>query len=314
MKRVSFIIPCYNSAGTLEGVVDSIVYATEGLCYPEIILSNDGSVDNTWETIMCLCNKYKNVIGINLARNFGQQSARMAAANMATGDIAIFMDDDGQHDPQYIPQFLKAMNLGYDIVYADFQNVRQPLWRKMGSWIRYYSAKTLEGTPVSLKPSAFFAVRGYLIEGLKKYPSPTPSIFGFLLKSTRNIGTIPVEQHARLDGKSGYTFHKLVSTWLNEMIGFSIIPLRVSSVLGGLSSVVGVITALFILIHRMIDPNMPLGYTSIMAALMFFGGIILMMLGIMGEYIGRLCMTMNRIPQYVIREVVKTDPKMLDTE
>lgn len=306
MKRVSFVIPCYNSSDSIEGVVESILKYTDGLYEPEVILSNDGSHDDTWEVIIRLCKRDSRIIGINLSKNFGQQSARMAAVNHVTGDYTIFMDDDGQHDPRFIQRFIEELENGKDIVYADFINVKQSWWRKAGSSFRAFSARFFEGIPSWLHPTAYFAVRRFLIEGLKKYPSPTPSVFGYLLKSSQNIGTVSLEQRPRKIGKSGYSFGKLVGTWLNEMIGFSIIPLRVSSILGMISSALGMVALFFIVIRKVIDPTIAAGYTSIMAVILIFSGIILVVMGILGEYIGRMFMTINMTPQYMIREIINS--------
>ena len=307
MKKVDVIIPCYRSETTIGPVVDSIISSLSDDFQARIILTNDCSPDGVWKKICDLCNKYDNVIGINLSRNFGQQSARMAAMIYTEGDYVVFMDDDGQHDPEYIPKMIEKMDEGFDIVYASFETKKQAKWKTLGSDFHQITSEWFEEKPHGIRISSFFVVRGYIGNELKKYPSPSPVIFGYLMKTTQNIACIPVPHKARIEGTSGYTFTKLMKLWINAVTSFSVVPLRLSSYLGFFSAAVGMLTFIVIVVRKLIHPEIAAGYTSTIAVILLFSGIVLLILGLIGEYIGRMFMTINCVPQFVIKEVKKKE-------
>ncbi len=304
MKKLDVIIPCYNSQHTIRTVVDGILKATEERFDTRILLSNDHSPDDVWNEIKMLCMEHQNVIGIDLARNFGQQSARMAAIHFVEGDYVVFMDDDGQHDSEYIPKLVEKLDEGYDIVYASFEYKKQAKWKSLGSDFRQITSEWLEEKPKGIHTSSYFVVKRYIVDELKKYPSPSPIIFGYLMKITQNISSVPVPHMARLQGKSGYNLKKLVRLWLNAATSFSVVPLRLASYLGFLSSGIGIAALAIIVVRKLLYPQIAAGYTSTIAVILLFFGIVLIMLGLTGEYIGRMFMTINCVPQYVIKEVV----------
>lgn len=305
MKKLDIIIPCYNSQHIIRTVVEGILKAVQGRFEVTVILSNDHSPDHVWDEIRMLCREYPNVIGINLARNFGQQSARMAAIPFVEGDYVVFMDDDGQHDPEYIPRLVEELEEGYDIVYAAFENKKQAKWKSIGSDFHQITSQWLEEKPKGIRTSSYFIVRRYIVDELKKYPSPSPVIFGYLMKTTQNISSISVPHKARIEGESGYTLKRLMRLWLNAVTSFSIVPLRFASYLGFISSGVGMATLIFIVVRKLLHPEIAAGYTSTIAVILLFSGIVLLMLGLIGEYIGKMFMTINCVPQYVIKEIIQ---------
>jgi len=309
MKKIDIIIPCYGSKNTIRPVVEKIFNSLKGLYNAKIILANDCSPDGVWEEITSLCKEYQQVIGINLARNFGQQAARMAAIEYVQGEYVVFMDDDGQHDSDYIPALIEKIEEGFDIVYASFEKKKQAKWKTLGSNFHQFTSELLEEKPKGVRISSFFAVRRYIIEELKNYPSPSPVILGYLMKSTQNIASISVPHKDRINGKSGYTLRKLIKLWLNAATSFSIVPLRISSYLGFVSAGIGIVALIIIVIRKLIHPEIAAGYTSIIAVILLFAGILLLMMGLIGEYLGRVFMTVNHVPQYVIKEVANIDKK-----
>ena len=304
MKNIDVIIPCYNSMHSVKEVVEGIIDNLCGEYQVRILLVNDYSPDNVWEEIRKLCEKHSNVVGINLSRNSGQQSARMAAMAYVEGDYVVFMDDDGQHDSQYISKLIEKLEEGFDIVYATFEKKEQARWKSWGSNFHQVTAEWLEDKPKGIKTSSFFVVRRYIVDQQKEYISPSPVIFGYLMKTTQNIASVPVPHKERIQGRSGYTLKKLMHLWLNAATSFSVVPLRFSSYLGFTSAAVGIVFLIIIVIRKMIYPQIAAGYTSTIAVVLLFSGIVLLMLGLIGEYLGKLFMAVNKVPQFVIKEVI----------
>ena len=304
--RVTVIIPCYHSELTLPTVIEDI-QTTMAELDPQIILVNDYSPDNVWNVIERLCEKNPKIIGLSLSRNFGQQSARMAALPYVTGDYVVFMDDDGQHKAADALRMLNKLKEGYDIVYAYFRKKKKSSFRVIGSYINRKMTDWLMKTPKGVHTSSFFVTRRYVTDHLRDYTNPTPYTFGYFLQITRNVTDVEAEHHDRLSGQSGYSLKKLLRLWMDGFTGFSVVPLRLSSVLGVLMAVIGIISGIVIIIKKLIDPAVASGYTSTISVMLFCSGMILLMLGMLGEYIGRIFMNLNHLPQYVIKEKRNTD-------
>lgn len=303
-ETVSFIIPCYRSEKTIGIVVDGIRQAVQKEYKYKIILVNDGSPDHVFHVITELCKEDENILGINLARNFGQQAARMAAIPYITGDYVVFMDDDGQHPADSILKLIDKVKEGYDIAYALFRVKKESRFKQFGSWINLKMTDFLIGKPKDIRQSSFFAVRGYVARELIHYKSPFPYIFGYFMKITQNIANVEITHLSRIEGKTGYTFKKLLMLWLNGFTSFSVVPLRISSLVGMFSAILGFAWMIFIIIKKLFVPGVAIGYSSMMAVMLFIGGMIMMMLGLLGEYIGRMFITINNVPQYVIKEKI----------
>ena len=310
--KVTIAIPCYRSSKTISIVVDQITSKFKELNrYDyEIILINDCSPDNTFEIIKELCQKDSHIMGIDLSRNWGQAAARMACLKQIDSDCLIYMDDDGQHPIEYLPQLIQKIEEGYDLVSADF-SVKQT--KKINKLTSAISSKLFQITgkrPKGAVSSSYFAINRMCIESLKKYLSPFPSIFGYLYQIAGKITSIKVKQNKRIVGKSGYNFSKRFKVWLNGMINFSIFPLRLSSFLGVIFSITGFIFGIVLFIRKLLFPNILVGYTSLITIILFIGGLIMIMLGLIGEYIGRIYLTISNQPQFEIREIIKKEGEM----
>ena len=310
--KVTVAIPCYKSSKTISIVVDQITSKFKELNrYDyEIILINDCSPDNTFEIIKELCQKDSHIMGIDLSRNWGQAAARMACLKQIDSDCLIYMDDDGQHPIEYLPQLIQKIEEGYDLVSADF-SVKQT--KKINKLTSAISSKLFQITgkrPKGAVSSSYFAINRMCIESLKKYQSPFPSIFGYLYQIAGKITSIKVKQNKRIVGKSGYNFSKRFKVWLNGMINFSIFPLRLSSFLGVIFSITGFIFGIVLFIRKLLFPNILVGYTSVITIILFIGGLIMIMLGLIGEYIGRIYLTISNQPQFEIREIIKKEGEM----
>ena len=270
----------------------------------EIILVNDCSPDGTFKTIEKLCGMYKNITGISLARNFGQHSALMAGFHYVSGDIVVCLDDDGQTPPEEVHKLLGALeNEDTDVVYAEYEHKKHSLFRNLGSRVNAKMAEYLIGKPKDLYVSSYFAARRFIIDEIISYQNPYPYVIGLVLRSTKNIVNVRVDHREREEGTSGYTMKKLLSLWFNGFTAFSVKPLRVATIVGMLFAAAGFLYLVYTLVNRFINPNVPIGWSSMMAVLLVVGGCILFMLGLIGEYIGRIYISLNNSPQFVIKKV-----------
>ena len=310
MKKVSFIIPCYRSAITLPKVVEEIKTTMETMkdrySY-ELILVNDCSPDETFEVIRGLVKEDERIIGINMAKNFGQHSALMAGFHYATGEYTVCLDDDGQTPADEVGKLLDKLEEGYDAVYARYAHKKHSPFRNMGSWMNEKMAQFLLGKPKELYVSSYFAVRGFVRKEMLNYTNPYPYVIGLVLRSTKKIANVDVKHREREVGRSGYTFSKLLGLWLNGFTAFSVKPLRIATGVGGCCAAIGFIYGIYTVIKKFVNPDVPIGFSAIMVAIMFIGGIMMVMQGLIGEYIGRIYISMNSAPQFVVREVVRKE-------
>ncbi len=315
MEKISYIIPCYCSVKTLESVVQEIrtVMATLPQYIYEIILIDDASPDGTYGTICELASRFPECRGICLARNFGQHGALMAGFRACTGDIVICLDDDGQTPADEVGKLLAGIEQGADVVYAQYEHKKHSIFRNMGSRLNDWMACYLLGKPRDLYLSSYFAARRFVIEEVKQYEHSYPYVIGLVLRATNRIVNVKVSHREREIGTSGYTLRKLIMLWCNGFTAFSIKPLRMATIAGGMCAFAGFAYGIYTVIKKFVNPDVPLGFSSTMAALMFIGGMIMLMLGLIGEYIGRIYMSMNRAPQYVIRETIDTTIEIKDT-
>ncbi len=305
-QLVSFVIPCYRSAKTIGGVIaeiDDIMGTMEEYSH-EIILVNDCSPDDTFEVIRDICARRKDITGVNLARNFGQHAALMAGFHYVHGDYVVCLDDDGQTPANQVGRLLQALENGYDAVYARYEHKQHSFFRNFGSKINDWMARVMLGKPKELYLSSYFAVKRFIVDEMLRYVNPYPYVIGLVLRATNNITNVAVDHREREIGTSGYTIGKLFALWFNGFTAFSIKPLRVATFIGGISAVVGFLYGIYTIIKKLINPNVVIGFSSLMSAIVFFGGIMMLMLGIIGEYIGRIYISMNNSPQYVVRECI----------
>lgn len=306
MKKVSFVIPCYRSEKTISGVVEEIVKTMDAIAsYKyEIILVNDCSPDNTFDVICSLCEKYANIIGINLAKNFGQHAALMAGYAKTTGEIVVSLDDDGQTPADEVGKLLEEIENGKDVVYARYANKQHSRFRNFGSRLNERMTRVMLGKPKDLYVSSYFAARRFIVDEMLKYQNSYPYVIGLVLRSTKNIVNVDVTHREREIGTSGYTLSKLISLWMNGFTAFSIKPLRIATLSGAIFAVLSFLFGIYTVIKKFVVPDVPVGYSALICATVFMGGMLMLMLGLAGEYVGRTYMAINSSPQYVIRETV----------
>jgi len=228
----------------------------------------------------------------------------MAGLNHAKGEYAVIIDDDFQNPPEEIEKLIDAAVKGrYDVVYSYYEKKEHSLFRNLGSAFNDTIASYLLNKPKDLYLSSFKCMNRFTVEQVIRYKGPFPYIDGLIWRSTKNVGKVLVRHAKREDGKSGYTFKKLVSLWLNMLVNFSIYPLRMSTFLGLLFSIVGAIFSIIFIFDKIFHPNIPVGVTSILVVILTFSGVQLIILGLLGEYLGKLFLSDNQTPQYIERSV-----------
>lgn len=306
MSKISFVIPCYRSAETIGHVIHEIeeTMSLHKQYEYEVIMINDGSPDDTFSTITQICKTNKNYIGIDMAKNFGQHAALMAGFRQVSGEYIVCLDDDGQTPADEVFKLIDAIHAGADVVYAAYPKKKHSLFRNFGSWVNSKMTEIMLDKPKALYISSYFAAKRFVIDEVVRYNHSYPYVIGLILRATNKITNVEVKHRDREIGTSGYTIRKLLSLWFNGFTAFSVKPLRIATVMGMISAFIGFIYAIWAVINKITNPNAPMGWTSTIIILLILGGLILSVLGLIGEYIGRMYISINNAPQYVIREVI----------
>lgn len=304
---ISVVIPCYNSELTIKEAVEKSEKELDsmGLSY-EFILINDYSKDNTIKVLSKLASQKNYIKVIDLAKNFGQHNALMAGFSFIDGDLVIGMDDDLQTDPSQFAKLIDKLNEGYDLVYGYYAKKKENIFRRFGSAINNYTLGKMINQPKHLKTSSFWIARAYVIQEAIKYEHSYANLRGLFFRTTAYIGCVEVEHFARKYGKTNYTFKRLLKLW-SSCVNFSIIPLRLFTIIGGIASIGGVIGGMSLIIRKLLNYKMALGWPSLMSAILLFSGIILIGIGFVGEYIGRSFLCINATPQYVVRKTINVE-------
>jgi glycosyltransferase involved in cell wall biosynthesis len=303
--QISIVIPVYNGAATIAPLVDRLVDVL-GAHALQIVLVNDGSPDPSDAVCRALYVRFPQIITyVKLARNFGEHNAVMAGLRLARGDYVVIMDDDLQNPPEEVIRLIEhACQHGYDIVYTYYRHKQHHWFRNLGSRFNDRVANIMLGKPPDLYLSSFKCLHRFTVAEIVKYTGPFPYIDGLALRCTHNIGKLEVHHDPRHEGSSNYTLRKLVRLWLNMFVNFSVLPLRVSTVTGLAFSIFGFLLAVWGFTEKMVRPDLPVGWSSVIVAIVLFSGVQLVMLGVVGEYLGQLFLSSNQTPQYVVREVL----------
>jgi undecaprenyl-phosphate 4-deoxy-4-formamido-L-arabinose transferase len=309
--ELSLVIPVYNGSATIRSVVERIkgVFASDSF---EVVLVNDGSDDDS----EVICTQLADaspvaVISVQLSRNFGEHNAVLAGLNYARGQHVAVLDDDGQNPPEEIVRMLAELKRGdYDVVYGHYIEKKHSGFRNLGSRFTNRIATLMLGKPKELYLSSFKVMNRFLVNEIIKYRGPFPYVDGLIYRTTRKIAQIPVEHRANLSGPSRYTFRKLVRLWLNMFLNFSITPLRLSVYAGLITACLSTLALLFVFIDKIwITPDVTVGIPTVLGTIVFLSGIQLMILGLFGEYLGRLYLDHTGTPQYVVRYVAGANSK-----
>ena len=307
MKTVSFVIPCYRSERTIRGVADEIRETMRTLLdYDwELVLVNDCSPDGTFDVIRSLAREDAHITAVDLAKNFGQHAALMCGMRRTRGDVVVCLDDDGQTPADEVGKLLAKLEEGCDVVYASYEDKRESGFRRFGSRVNRRMTEIMLAKPRELELTSYFAARRFLVDEMLRYEHCYPYVMGLVLRSTKRVANVPVRHRDRETGSSGYTLAKLLSLWMNGFTSFSVKPLRIATYSGALIALLGFVYALIAVIRYFTVHLAPQGWTTTTVLLLIVGGLNLLMLGLAGEYIGRIFMCVNATPQYVEREVYK---------
>ena len=302
-QRISIVIPVYNAENTIANLVEELITELSSLCSLEIVLVNDHSRDSSKEVCTSLFEKYSATVSFfSLAKNVGEHNAVMAGLNNISGNYAVIMDDDFQNPIQEVKRLIEyAIQTEHDVVYTYYDKKEHSFFRNLGSSFNDRVANVMLGKPKDLYLSSFKIIKKTLVDEIIKYDLPFPYIDGLILRSTESIGKFKVKHETRKEGKSGYTFSKLVSLWLNMFTNFSILPLRIATLIGFVFAAIGFILGLQAIIERIANPNLPQGYTFLFVFIAVISGVQLISVGILGEYIGRFFLAHTKKPQYIIK-------------
>lgn len=303
--EISVVIPVYNSEASLEELNTQISLVLKDVEY-ELILVNDKSKDNSWNKIVSLSQQNNNIIGISLKKNSGQDNAIMAGLRQVNGKYVVVMDDDLQHSPHDIPKLHEHCKKGFDICYGVFKR-KQAFWKNLGSGLNSVLAEIFFKKPRSLYLSPFKIFSNDLLSEILKYQGPFPYLDGIVLSLTSNIGQVEILHHHRYRGKGNYNLFKSISVFLKHFTGYSLYPLRVVTFTGILASGLSFLLSLYFAFDYLASNAHVEGWITLVLLIVFFNGLILMCLGFIGEYIGRIYLTITSKRPYVIDKVILPD-------
>lgn len=308
-KLLSFVIPCYRSELTIEKVIDEIIKTVSQRADKydyEIICVNDCSPDNVYMVLESLAYKNSKIKVISLTRNMGANAAILAAYARVSGEYIITLDDDYQCPVYELWKLLDPVeNDECDFSTANYYKKKQSRFKKFGSNVNMLMSSIMLNKPLNLRFENFNILKRFVVDEIVKYDKPYPYIEGLVFRVSSRVSVVMMEERFRGDDRpSGFTFRKSFSLWLNGFTSFSIKPLRISSFLGFLFSVIGFVIGVVLIIEKFLDPTIAEGYTSLIATQLLIGGILMILLGLIGEYIGRIYICLNNTPQYVIKNTI----------
>ncbi len=297
-QKLSIIVPCFHSERSLPVLMEAIVAENSwlnGYDY-EVILVNDGSGMATWVAITALTEKYPFCRGIDLSRNCGQHNAILAGMACSIGDYIVGLDDDLQTHPSQIPLLLDKLQDGYDIVYGKFSQRHHCVSRNLSSRVSELSARYLLDKPAELKACPMYAIRRFVRDEIIRSSSAYTNLLGLFLRTSGRITNVEIQHFDRAFGKSGYTLRKLLRLW-SSYLNYSMKPLRLLLILGGATCVFAIVWMLLLAVTGGFSLN-----TALPAWMLLLSGVLLMGMGLVGEYLGRMFMIISKEPQYVVRE------------
>lgn len=315
MMVISFIIPCYGSENTIEYVVSETieVVAQRSEFDYEIICVNDASPDNVLRVLHRIAESNNRVKVVDLAKNFGKHSAVMAGFSLAKGDFVVNLDDDGQCPMDRLWDLVDPLlEDKADMTMAEYPKKKQSAFKNFGSHVNSLMSRTLINKPKELQFSNFSVMKAYMVQEIIKYDNPYPYLEGLILRTTNRIMGVKMEERERVAGQGHFTFMRSLRLWINGFTAFSVVPLRVSTLIGMICALIGFIYGVIVVIRKILIPDISAGWSSTVAIILFVGGIIMLLLGMIGEYIGRIYISINNSPQYVIRETINIDEDMDD--
>lgn len=316
-KKISVVIGLYNSSKTICTVLDELASELKKLdkYEYEIILVNDCGPDNVLDIACEEAKKDSRIKVISLAKNSGQTNAVITGYTYATGDYIVEMDDDFQMPAYEIGKMLSELEeKDLDVVFAKYEEQKESGFRLFGSSINQKMTEIMIGKPRDITINSFFVMRKCIKDSIIQYQNNYPYVYGIIFASTGRIGNVVVEHRARTNGSSNYTFKSLLGLWMNGFLNFSIKPLRIATLMGLTVTGISFIIALVLVIMRLLNPDGVMGWTSLIVTIIFFAGIQLLGIGVIGEYLGRLYISASKLPRTVVRETfnIESDEKKVE--
>ncbi len=307
--KYSVVVPVYRSAGTLDELCARLTKLFDTVLKEsfEIILVNDASPDDSWEVITSLHQKNPKVKGINLSRNFGQHSATICGFAHARGDYVITLDDDLQHPPEEIPKMVQAMqeNPQIDVVMGSFISKKHSLIRKLGTSLMNRLTSYISGKDPKLRLTSFRLMRAALVREVLQIQDQNPRLGYMILKLTKNITNVNVKHENRTVGKSGYSLGRLIKDLLNNVLNNSSLPLKLISVAGFASAIFSFVLGVYYIYRYLFVGVSVKGWTTLILLLLFFFGLTLFSVGIIGNYLIKILTGTKKYPQYVVRDILQ---------
>ncbi|HYF08074.1 MAG TPA: glycosyltransferase family 2 protein [Acetobacteraceae bacterium] len=306
---LSIVVPVYRGAGTI-GTLVAALSQLEPEGGIEIILVNDGSPDHSAEVCRALvANARVPLTYIEHARNFGEHNAVMTGLRHARGAYVINMDDDLQNPPEEVIKLYDHARRGdWDVVYTRYAVKEHEGWRNIGSRFANKVADWLIDKPKGLYLSSFRCMSALVVREITRYRGPYPYIDGLIFQATQRVDSIEVRHFARVEGRSNYTLKRLLLLWMNLATNFSVVPLRLAVIAGLVMGILGVIAA-GIVVWEGLRGETPSGWASSMTVMLLVAGTQFLILGVLGEYVGRAFLSSNGKPQGVVREVIAAGPQ-----
>lgn len=308
---LSFVIPCYRSELTIESVTEEIIETVsqmDGYDY-EIICVNDCSPDRVYSVLERLAAADHKIKVINFAKNMGKHAAVLAGYRFVAGEYVVTLDDDMQCPVYDLPRLLEPVEQDQcDASCARYEKKHQAWWKNLGSAINNKMSEVLLQKPKGMNFGNFSVYKRFVADAMAEYPNPYPYLEGLLLRTTGRIMMVDMQERERGDGlQTGYTLKKSAKLLVNGLTAFSVLPLRISAMIGVIAALLGFVLGLVMIVQKILNPSVPLGYTSTVVLQLFMSGLILMSLGMLGEYVGRIYISINKSPQYVIHNTINID-------
>lgn len=309
MTNVSVVIPVYRGSESLPILIPRLVEVLQHQGYPfEIVCVHDCGPDDSLQVLLKLAERYAELTVVALSRNFGQENAILAGFRYVKYDVVVCMDEDLQHDPADVPRLVaELVQKNLDVVFAKFTEKNRSVSRRFGTWFNDYMMRKAIQKPKALALTSFLVLRRFIVDSIQEYAGPYPYLAGLYLTYSSAVGNLELTEHERPHGNSSYNFRKLMGVWVNGLVNFSILPLRAVFFGGLLAVAISIIATAVLAINRVLDPNLPLGWTLVMITIVAFAGVQSLAIGLLGEYIGRILMIGTRKPAFSVRTVIARD-------
>ena len=313
MKKVSIVIGLYNSENTIEDVLKEIdnTFSGNKMYYYEVILVDDHSPDGVFGLVKDIASRDSRIKVVHLSKNAGQTNAVIEGYRYATGDFVVEMDDDLQMPAAEILNMLKVLEEGdFDVVFARYLEQKENAFRRFGSRLNNKMTEIMVGKPKGIRVNSFFVMRRFIKDKIIQYSNNYPYLYGIIFAVTNNVANVDVTHRERTNGKSNYTFKKLFGLWLNGFLNFSVKPLRLAIHFGILITMISFLVILILIIERILGPTQAVGWTSLMVTMIFFSGIQLVFIGVLGEYIGRMYLSSSSLPRATVKETINCEESL----